>query len=49
MAIQSATLISSNVYQVTYVDGGITFVPVNQQNRDYVAVQAWVAAGGVIQ
>jgi hypothetical protein len=50
--IQSATTVTNlagdTVYQVTYSDGTVSFVPLNASNRDYAALQAWVAQGGVI-
>jgi hypothetical protein len=35
-------------WRVTLIGGTILFVPKDPNNADYVRVQAWVAAGGVI-
>jgi len=36
------------VYEVTYADGTVSCVPMDTNNRDYVAIQAWIAAGGTL-
>ena len=33
-------------YQVTYDNGQISFVPHNEANTDYQAIQEWVAIDG---
>ena len=38
----------SNTYKVTYDNGIISFVPNNQANTDYQAIQKWIAEGGVV-
>ena len=35
-------------YKVTYVDGKISFVPNNEANTDYQAIQTWIADGGTV-
>ena len=35
-------------YKVTYVDGKISFVPNNEANTDYQAIQEWIADGGTV-
>jgi hypothetical protein len=37
------------VYKITLADGVVLCVPKDPHNVDCVRVQAWVAAGGVIQ
>lgn len=34
--------------QVTLMDGTILWVPVDIENADYLRVQGWVAAGGIV-
>ena len=38
----------SNTYKVTYDNGIISFVPNNSANSDYIAIQKWIAEGGVV-
>jgi hypothetical protein len=38
----------SNTFKVTCNDGKILFVPLNQSNTDYQAIQKWIAEGGVV-
>jgi hypothetical protein len=38
----------SNTYKVTYDDGKISFVPLDEANTDYQAIQEWIAEGGVV-
>ena len=35
-------------YKVTYDDGKISFVPNNEANTDYQAIQEWIADGGTV-
>ena len=35
-------------YKVTYVDGKISFVPLDEANTDYQAIQEWIADGGTV-
>jgi hypothetical protein len=35
-------------YKVTYTDSSITFVPLATDNSDYIAIQEWIANGGVV-
>jgi len=35
-------------YKVTYDDGKISFVPNNEANTDYQAIQTWIADGGTV-
>ena len=35
-------------YEVTFVDGTISFVPHNKANRHYQEILEWVENGGVI-
>ena len=35
-------------YEVTFVDGTISFVPHNTENRHYQEILEWVENGGVI-
>lgn len=49
MTISSVTNYPAvSVYEVTLSDGTVLWVPQNTQNADYVRVQAWVTAGGLI-
>ena len=38
----------SNMYKVTFKDGTISFVPHNEANRHYQAIQKWIAEGGEV-
>ncbi len=38
----------SNIYKVTYDDGKISFVPLDEANTDYQAIQKWIADGGTV-
>jgi hypothetical protein len=35
-------------YKVTYTDSSITFVPLDEANTDYQAIQEWIADGGTV-
>jgi hypothetical protein len=35
-------------YKVTYVDGKISSVPLDEANTDYQAIQKWIADGGTV-
>ncbi len=37
-----------NNYKVTYNDGKISFVPLDTANKDYQAIQKWIAEGGEV-
>ena len=37
-----------NTYKVTDDNGEISFVPVNEANKDYQAIQEWIADGGTV-
>ena len=39
----------NNVYKVTYVDGFIWSVPLDEANTDYQNILQWVADGNTIQ
>ena len=39
----------NNVYKVTYVDGSIWSVPLDEANTDYQNILQWVAEGNTIQ
>jgi hypothetical protein len=39
---------TGDLYQVTLANGTILWVPKDPQNSDYVRVQAWITAGGII-
>lgn len=44
-----STVIDQNtVYEVTLANGTVQWVPKDPENADYVRIQQWVAAGGVI-
>ena len=40
--------IFTDVYKVTYNDGKISFVPNNEANTDYQAIQTWIEDGGTV-
>ena len=35
-------------YKVTYSDNTISFVPLDEANSDYQAIQDWIAAGNSV-
>jgi len=35
-------------YQVTYDDGKVWSVPLDEANTDYQAIQQWIADGGTV-
>jgi len=35
-------------YQVTYDDGKVYSVPLDEANTDYQAIQEWIADGGTV-
>ena len=35
-------------YKVTFSNGKISNVPHNEENRDYQAIQQWIADGGTV-
>ena len=35
-------------YKVTYVDGKISSVPLDEANTDYQAIQEWIAEGNSV-
>jgi len=35
-------------YKMTLTDGKIWFVPLDEANTDYQAIQEWIADGGVV-
>ena len=35
-------------YKMTLIDGTIWFVPLDEANTDYQAIQEWIAEGGVV-
>jgi hypothetical protein len=38
----------TNTYKVTYSDSTIKFVPLDEANSDYQAIQEWIADGGTV-
>jgi hypothetical protein len=38
----------TNTYKVTYSDSTVKFVPLDETNTDYQAIQEWIAEGGVV-
>ena len=38
----------SNTYKVTYLNNIVEFVPHNEANTDYQAIQEWIAAGNTV-
>ncbi len=39
---------TGSFYEVTLTSGTIMWVPKDAENSDYVRVEAWVAAGGIV-
>jgi len=37
-----------NSYKVTYENGDFKFVPLDEANTDYQAIQKWIADGGTV-
>jgi len=37
-----------SVYKLTYANGIICNVPLNEANTDYQAIQEWIADGGTV-
>lgn len=35
-------------YKVTYSNDVVSFVPLNEANTDYQAIQEWIADGGTV-
>ena len=35
-------------YQVTYDNGQISFVPLDEANKDYQAIQQWISEGNTV-
>ena len=44
----NALISGSFSYQVTYDNGQILFVPIDETNKDYQAIQEWIADGGTV-
>jgi len=38
----------SNTYKVTYLNSTIKFIPHDEANTDYQAIQEWIADGGTV-
>ena len=38
----------TNTYKVTYSDNTIKFVPLDEANSDYQAIQEWIAEGNTV-
>ena len=38
----------ANIYKVTYSNGVIKFVPLDEANTDYQAIQQWISAGNTV-
>ena len=39
---------TSEVYKVTYQDGSVKSVPLDEANTDYQAIQEWISAGNTV-
>jgi hypothetical protein len=37
-----------NCYKVTYSNNIVSFVPLNEANTDYQAIQEWIAEGNTV-
>jgi len=38
----------TNTYKVTYSDSIVKFVPLDEANTDYQAIQEWIAEGNTV-
>jgi hypothetical protein len=38
----------TNTYKVTYSDNIVKFVPLDEANTDYQAIQEWIKEGGTV-
>jgi len=38
----------TNTYKVTYSDNTVKFVPLDEANKDYQAIQEWIAEGNSV-
>jgi len=38
----------TNTYKVTYSDSIVKFVPLDEANSDYQAIQEWIAEGNTV-
>ena len=38
----------TNTYKVTYSDNTVKFIPLNEANTDYQAIQEWIAEGNTV-
>jgi len=38
----------TNTYKVTYSDSTVKFVPLDEANTDYQAIQEWIAEGNTV-
>jgi hypothetical protein len=38
----------TNTYKVTYSDSTVKFVPLDEANTDYQAIQEWIAEGNSV-
>jgi hypothetical protein len=38
----------SNVYKITYQNGSVKSVPLDEANTDYQAIQEWIEAGNTV-
>ena len=47
-SVRQVSLIWAHVYEITLTNGTVLWVPQDPLNSDYVRIQAWVAAGGVV-
>ena len=39
---------SSNTFKVTHTNNEVVFVPLDESNTDYQAIQEWVAEGNTV-
>ena len=46
--IYDALTNQSNVYKITYQNGSVKSVPLDEANTDYQAIQEWIADGGTV-
>ena len=37
-----------NTYKVTYENGKVVYVPLDQDNTDYQAIQQWISEGNTV-
>ena len=45
---EEENMVFTNLYKVTYSNEIVSFVPLDEANTDYQAIQEWIADGGTV-